>query len=135
MKESVLLTVSSLLSILLISLHFADDIVRGLSPPGADNLIAVAILVVWLYGTLMLREKLAGYIIMLLGAIAAAGMPVVHMTGKSYGKIAESSGGLFFVWTLLILGVTGVFSFVLCVRGLWSLGRGRIHMSDEQKNA
>jgi hypothetical protein len=130
-KESVLLTIALLVSILLMTLHLADDIVRGLSPPGADNIIAVVILFVWLYGTLVLGERLSGYIIMLLGSIFAAAMPVVHMTGASYPKIAESSGGLFFVWTLLALGAAGLLSFALCVRGLWRLRRGRTGTSEE----
>jgi len=37
--------------------------------------------------------------------------------------IAKSSGGFFFVWTLLALGVTAVFSVILSARGLWSLRR------------
>src|SRR5687768_1067380 len=105
MKHSVLLTITSLLSILLFSIHLADDIVRGLSAPGADNLVAVVILLVWLYGTLMLKGRRVGYVIMLLGAIFAAAMPVLHMTGRSYGEIAASSGGFFFIWTILLLGV------------------------------
>ena len=120
MKHNLLLTITSLLSILLISLHFVDDIVRGISPPGAENLIAVLILLVWLYGTLMLKERRAGYVIMLLGGLFAAAMPVVHMTGRSYAEIAVSSGGFFFVWTLLALGVTGLFSVILAVRCLWN---------------
>ena len=120
MKHSVLLTIASLLSIFLMTLHLTDDIVRGLSPPGADNLAAVLILLVWLYGTLMLKERRAGYVIMLLGALFAAAMPVIHMTGKSYGEIAVSSGGFFFIWTILALGVTGTFSVILAARCLWN---------------
>jgi hypothetical protein len=120
MKHSVLLTITSLLSILLLSLHFVDDIVRGISPPGPDNLGAVLILLVWLYGTLMLKERRAGYVIMLLGGLVAAAMPVVHMTGKSYGEIAVSNGGFFFVWSILALGVTGIFSVILAARCLWN---------------
>ena len=123
MNEDRLLTIASLLTILLLSLHLADDIVRGLSAPGADNLIAVVILFVWLYGTLMLSGRLAGYVIMLLGAIFAAGMPVLHMTGKSYPSIAASDGGIFFIWTLLALGTTSLFALVLSARRLWSLRR------------
>lgn len=125
MNQNRLLTITSLLSIILLSLHLADDIVRGLSAPGADNLVAVLILFVWLYGTLMLTGRLAGYVIMLLGAIFAAGMPVLHMTGKSYATIAASDGGLFFIWTLLAIGTTGLFSLVLAARGLWGLRRTR----------
>ena len=35
------------------------------------------------------------------------------------GAIAKSSGAFFFIWTLLALGVTALFSIVLSVRGLW----------------
>lgn len=106
---------------LLLSLHFVDDIVRGISLPGADNLIAVVILFVWLYGALVLGGSRVGYVIMLLGGIFAAAMPVIHMTGKSYAEIAASSGGFFFVWTLLAVGTTGLFTLALSVRGIWSL--------------
>lgn len=120
MKRSVMLAITSLLSILLMSFHLSDDWVRGLSPPGPDNLVAVVILLVWLYGTLMLKEGRAGYVIMLLGALFATAMPVIHMTGKSYGAIAVSSGGFFFLWTVLTLGVTGAFSLILSARALWN---------------
>lgn len=61
----------------------------------------------------------------MLGGIFAAAMPVMHMRGAHYGEIAKSSGGFFFIWTLLALGVTGVFSFILSARGLWSLRSGQ----------
>lgn len=46
MKPNALLTITSLLSILLVTLHVTDDIRRGLSPQGADNAFAVFIFVV-----------------------------------------------------------------------------------------
>jgi hypothetical protein len=39
------------------------------------------------------------------------------------GAIAKSSGAFFFIWTLLALGVTALFSVILSVRGLWHLSR------------
>jgi hypothetical protein len=123
MSRERLLTIISLLSILLLSLHFVDDIVRRISPPGADNLGAVVILLVWLYGTLMLSGRRVGYVIMLLGGVFAVAMPVVHMTGKSYPEIAVSAGGFFFVWSLVILGVLGSFSVILAARCFWALRR------------
>src|SRR5215831_17100958 len=119
MKPNTLLTVTSLLSILLMSLHVTDDIVRGISPAGADNVFAVVILVVWLIGTLVLAERRWGHIIMLLGGIAAVSVPVLHMQGPRYPTIATSSGGFFFVWTLIAIGVTGTFSVILSARALW----------------
>lgn len=122
MKPSVTLTVASLLSILLVSLHITDDIVRGYEPGGLSNLTAVPILAVWLYGTLVLAERRSGYIIILLGSLLGLAVPVVHMMGKGVGgEIAKSSGAFLFIWTLIALGVTALFSVILSVRGLWSL--------------
>ena len=119
MKPNTMLTVTSLLSILLMSFHITDDILRGISRPGADNVGAVVIFLVWLIGTLLLAERRVGYIIMLLGGLFAAAMPVLHMRGASYPTIAKSSGGFFFIWTLIAVGLTGTFSIILSVRALW----------------
>ena len=48
MKQNVMLTIASLLSILLLTLHITDDIVRGISKAEPSN-IALAVLVVLLY--------------------------------------------------------------------------------------
>jgi hypothetical protein len=50
MKQNMMLTIASLLSILLLTLHITDDIVRGISKAEPSN-IALAVLVVLLYGT------------------------------------------------------------------------------------
>lgn len=124
MKQSVMLTTASLLSILFFSFHLADDIVRGFEKGGISNLTAVPIFVVWLYGTLVLAERRAGYIIILLASLLSLAVPVLHMKGKGVGiasGIATSSGGFFFIWTLIALGVTALFSIILSVRGLWNL--------------
>ena len=119
MKPNALLTITSLLSILLMTLHITDDIIRGLSPAAAENVGGVVIFVVWLVGTLALPERRSGYVIMLLGGLFAAAMPVLHMTGARYAAIAKSSGGFFFVWTLFVVGSTGAFSVILATRALW----------------
>src|SRR3981081_1621445 len=124
MKQNVMLTIASLLSILLLTLHITDDIVRGISKAESSN-IALLILVVFLYGTLVLPERRWGHVIMLLVGLFAAGMPVIHMRGAHYGEIAKSPGGFFFVWTLWALGGLGGFTFILSARGLWSLRRGK----------
>ena len=124
MKPSVMLTVASLLSILLLTFHFTDDILRegGMALRGASNLIALPILAIWLYGTLMLAQRRSGYIVMLVGSLVGLGMPVLHMVlAKTVvtNEIARAKGDYFFVWTLLALGVIGLFSFILSARGLW----------------
>ena len=127
MKQNVILIITSLLSILLVTFHLADDIVRGFEKGGVSNLTIVPILVVWLYATLVLVERRAGYVINLLLSLLTLGIPVIHMSGKGVGagsRIADSSGAFFFVWTLIALGVIALFSLVLSARGLWGL-RGR----------
>src|SRR5260370_42240808 len=96
MKQNVMLTIASLLSILLLTLHVTDDIVRGISKAGPSN-IALAVLVVLLYGTLVLAERRSGYVITLLVGLFAAGMPVIHMRGAHSGGRAKSPGRLFFL--------------------------------------
>jgi hypothetical protein len=56
MKHNTMLTIASLLSILLLTLHITDDIVRGISKAESSN-IALLILAVFLYGTLVLPER------------------------------------------------------------------------------
>ena len=119
MTRNSLLTVTSLLTILLTSLHVTDDIVRGISRAAGENVIVIVILAVWLIGTLLLAERRSGNVIMFLGGILAAAMPVLHMRGARYPAIATSSGGFFFVWALIAVGVTGLFSAILAARALW----------------
>ena len=120
MQQSRLLTIASLLSILFVSLHTADDIVRGMEPGTLFDLIVVPILVVWLYGTLVLAGKRSGYVIIFLGSLLGLLVPVIHMKGHGVGgAIAKSNGAFFFIWVLLALGVTALFSLVLSLRGLW----------------
>lgn len=123
MKHNVSLVIASLLSILFMTLHLADDIARGFENGGPATLIAVPVLVIWLYGTLVLAGRRSGYLITLLGGLLGALVPVIHFKaagGVAGGAIAGSSGAFFFVWTLVGLGVTAVFAVVLSVRGLWS---------------
>ena len=126
-KDSQLLTIASLLSILFFSFHVADDIRRGMEPGTLTNLPAIPIFVLWLYGTLVLAERRSGYIITLLGGLFSLVVPLAHMRGRGVGvasKLAYSSGHFFFVWILIAIGVTGLFSVILSARGLWGLGSG-----------
>lgn len=127
MKRSVILTITSLLSILLMTFHLSEDVVRGFEPGGLKNVNGALILALWLFGTLVLAGRRAGYIIILLGSILGSLVPVAHMlrAGLVGGRIANSSGMLFWVWTLFTLEVTAIFSVVLSVLGLWSMRRSR----------
>ena len=126
MKQNVVLIIASLTSILLIILHTADDIVRGMEPGTLFDLILVPILAVWLYGTLVLTERRSGYFIILIGSLLGLLVPVIHMKGAGVGgALARSSGGFFFVSTLLALGVSALFSVFLSLRGLLKPLRGQ----------
>ena len=84
MKHTVALTVTSLLSILFVTFHFTSDTLHahvGTLEAGGVSLLVVPILVVWMYGTLVLAERRSGYVIMLLGALIALFLPVIHVMG------------------------------------------------------
>ena len=122
MKQNVPLTISSLLSIVLFTVHLAHDFVFGLDSmtrPGTFTFFAI--MLVSLYGTVELAGRRSGYIIMLLVGIFAACMPVLHTVGGP----RSAARGFFFVWTLLALGATGVFSIVLAAKALWWAFRDR----------
>jgi hypothetical protein len=125
MKYDRTVTITSLLAILLLSLHFADDIVRGMEPGNLGILWALIFIVVfWLYGTLLLPGRRAGYVMLLLASLAGLVVPSVHMKGAGLGARAALTGGDFlFVWTLLALGASSAFLLVLAVRGLWGFRR------------
>ena len=131
MKQNLLLTITSLLSILFMTVHLTGDTIRasaGTPEAGGSTLIAVPILVVWLYGTLMLAERRSGHIIMLVGSLLALLMPAAHVIGAEgifRWQLARSSPSFMFVWTLHAIAVTGMFSLILSVRGLWRLRRGQ----------
>jgi len=123
MKQNVTLTITSLVSILFFTFHLSDDIVRGFEPGGFRQINGIVILVVWLYGTMVLSGRRSGYIIILLGSLLTSLMPVAHMRGAGLvgGRVAHTSGMLFWVWTLITVGATALFSVVLSVRELWRL--------------
>ena len=74
----------------------------------------------------MLAERRSGHVIMLLGSLVALLMPVLHlMRARGVADALARPDASFFVWILLALGVTGLFSAVLAVRGLVNLRRGR----------
>ena len=95
MKSNVVLTVTSLLSILLLSLHISEDIVLGFAPGGLMNLAGIAVLVVYLCGALLLSDRRSGQVILLLGSLLAVAMPVLHMRGAGVG-VRRSEGAFFF---------------------------------------
>jgi hypothetical protein len=128
MKHRATLTVMSLFSILLFSLHWADEVARGLEPGTVSAAGGLLILAVWLSAALVFPERRWGLVIILLGSLLASGVPVLHMQGRGlvlgrYGY-TNSTAMFFWVWTNIALGASGMVSLVLSVRELWSLRAG-----------
>jgi hypothetical protein len=125
MKRNIVLTITSLVSILLLSFHLTQDALRekpGSWPAGPGNLVAILILLVLLMGPTLLAERQSGLVIMLLCGLFAAAMPVLHLTSPRFGLVPRP-GQPFFMWTLIALGVIGLFSMILAARDLWRRGR------------
>ena len=124
MKRDLLLIITSLVSIILTTIHLAGDIILGMEKGGPLNLIVLPILAVWLYGSLVLSGKRWGYIIMLIGALIGLLMPVIHLTGKGIdSEVIKSTHAFIFVWTLIALGITSLFALILSAIELWKLRR------------
>jgi biotin transporter BioY len=121
MKHNDMLKIVSLLSLLLLVVHLADDVVRGMFPPGIPLLYAAIFSGLLMYGTLVLAERRSGILIMLLVSLFAMAMPVLHTRGSGVAKSAQSSGGFFFIWTILALGALGTLSCILSLGELWNL--------------
>jgi hypothetical protein len=117
-KQNDLLSATSVLSVLLLSLHISQDIVFGFDRAGLNHLVGVGILLVVICGALLLRDRPSGAVIMLLGGVLAAGMLPLHMRNGLRPEFLEKSGALLFIWTLYVLGVTGAFSVILAIQVL-----------------
>jgi hypothetical protein len=129
MKHKTTLTITSLLSVIFFSLHWADEIARGIEAGTVSASGGFLILFVWLYATLVLIERRWGLAIILLGSIMASGVPILHMQGAGLvGKriAANSPGAFFWVWTNIALGASGMISFALSLHALWSLRRSPV---------
>jgi hypothetical protein len=121
LKNNTALIVLSVLNAFLFGLHLTGDIVFGIEGGGRDILVGVLIFAVYLYAAVGLPERLIGCIVLLLGGLASAALPVLH-TGSPLGeRFAHLPGGFFFIWTVLTIGATGLVAFVLSVQAIWSL--------------
>lgn len=62
-----MLTVTSLISSFLLSIHLTHDVSRGVDRAGLNLLVGVLIMVVFLCGTLLWADRIWGRLIVLLG--------------------------------------------------------------------
>ena len=116
------LTIISLLSVILLPFHIAGDVALGLDKGGSGMFfVVVPILLVIACAALLLAERRLGHVIMFLGGLATLGMPLIHRNNGFTPTIAKAPGGVFFMWTLVALGVTGGLAMILSARGLWNL--------------
>jgi hypothetical protein len=120
MKPKNMLIVASLITLLLTIVHLTQDVMH--QPDGTNKIpIPIVIFAVWLYGTLMLSDRILGYVIMLFGGLIGAAMIILH----SKGIVISNSGGFLFVWTLFVLSTTGWFTMILAAREIWMTLRSR----------
>lgn len=124
MRHPQLLSVTSVLSVVLLALHISQDIVFGLDRAGLNHLVGVAILLVVVCGAVLFPDRVSGKVIMLLGALMAAGMLPLHMRNGLRPEFLARSGSLLFVWTLYLLGVLGSLSFILSIKSLFARDEG-----------
>ena len=121
MKHKTMLIVASLLTLLLTIIHLTQDVMY--QADGTNKIpIPVVVFAVWLYGTLMLSDRIWGYIIMLFGGLIGAAMIILHSRG---GIVISNTHGFFFVWTLFALSTTGWFTMILSAREIWTTLRSR----------
>lgn len=127
MTDQRTLTIMSLVAILLFSLHWADEVARGLEPGTLAAVWGLVILGVWLSAALAFADRRSGLIVLLLAAVLASAVPVLHMQGRGLvgGSYANTNAMFFWVWTNIALGASGIVSAVLAARALWRLGRQR----------
>jgi len=119
MTHKRMLVGTSLLSVLLLSFHLTPDALHAKPrsfEAGPGNLTAILILLVLLSGPALLAERRSGRLIMLLAALFAMGMPILHFTLRA--DLTKYSGAFFFVWGMIALGVNGLFSVLLWVSEL-----------------
>ncbi len=127
MRHRITLTATSVLSVLLFSLHWADEIARGMEPGTLSAAGGLLILFIWLYAALVLTDRRWGLVVLLLFSLMGAAVPLLHMSGAGLisRHIANTSGIFFWVWTLLALSATATMSVALSARALWELRRSR----------
>ena len=112
-----------------------EAVVHGFDSANVWSVIAMAVLAMLLYGTLIFPGRPIGYISTLLVSIFALGMPIIHLRSVRINEIAQASGGFFFIWTLWALGITGILGIIISAEGIWGLLRRTPQERDVTSNS
>ena len=117
MKANALLSITSLLSIVLLTFHLADDVVLGKDMLDFVRLsIYLPIIALWFCGTLLLMGHRSGYIVGILGALIGLSVVAIHASGAT-----GIHGTFLHVWLLIAIGSASLCSLLLAVIGLVDL--------------
>lgn len=116
-----LLQIVSVSSVVMLILHVAGDLSLGYEKGSVYPVIPIA--VVFLVGATVLGDHISGRIIMLLGGIASALMPVIHW--KLFAVADRGALGYWFAAIVLGMGVTGMFGALLAALEMWRTWRAR----------
>jgi hypothetical protein len=118
MKRRDILSALSIITLILLAMHIADDYVHGIDKKVLDQPYGVLIFVVWGIALVFLRDNVVGRAVLLLGGLAGVAMPIIHMKGRFPADFAQSNGAFRFVWTLYIIGMTGMLTMLLAAEEL-----------------
>ena len=114
------LTVATLFWMTLLPLHIAGDMAFGFDKGGPGLLyVVVPILLVAACGVFLFGGRKLGFVITFLGGLASLLMPVIHRNNGFTVAVAKSPGGMFFIWTLVAMGVAGGLAMILSVQGFF----------------
>lgn len=129
MKANTLLSLTSLLCIVLLTFHLADDVVLGKDVLDVARLsIYLPIIAIWLCGTLLLTGRRAGYGICMLGALLGLSVVAIHASGAN-----GIHGAFLHVWLLVAIGGASFFALILAVIGLIELRSSTLHLQANRK--
>src|SRR5438046_9805215 len=98
MKQHALLSITSIVSVLLLSLHISQDIVFGFDRAGLNHLVGVAILLLVVGGAVLLRARPSGKVIRLLSGVMAVGMLPLHIRNGWRRGVLGKSGAVLLGW-------------------------------------